>query len=63
MLGDMDMTIFKEMQESNSSLHVLWMNAKQNDLRYCISNYLLYERISKVDDPGLLLLPEKLSER
>ena len=52
MLRDMDMTKFKEMQESYSSLHALWMKAKQNDSRYCISNYLLYERISKIDDPG-----------
>ena len=36
------------------------MKAKQNDSRYCISNYLLYERSRKVDDPGLLLMPEKL---
>ena len=36
------------------------MNAKQNDPRFCISNDLLYERSRKVDDPGLLLLQEKL---
>ena len=60
MLRDMDMTKFKDMKESDSSLHALWMKSKQNDLRYCISNDLLYERSRKVDDPGLLLLPEKL---
>ena len=64
MLRDMDMTKFKEMQESYSSLHDLWMRAKQNDSRYCISNDLLYERSRKVDDQGLLLLllPEKLRD-
>ena len=51
MLRDMDMTKFKEMQESDSSLHALWMNAKQNDSRNCISNDLLYERSRKVDNP------------
>ena len=56
------MTKFKEMQESDSSLHALWMNAKQNNPRYCISNYLLFERSSKVDDPRLLLLPENLRD-
>ena len=50
MLRDMDITKFKEMQESDSSLHALWMKSKQNDSRYCISNDLLYERSRKVDD-------------
>ena len=36
------------------------MNAKQNNSGYCISNDLLYERSSKVDEPGLLVLSEKL---
>ena len=62
MFRDMNITKFKEMQESDSSLHCLWMNAKQNDSRYCISNDLLYERSRKVDDPGLVLLPEKLRD-
>ena len=62
MLRNMDMTKFKEMQESDSSLPALWMNAKQNDSCDWISNYLLYERSSKVDDPGLLLLSEKLRD-
>ena len=62
MLREMDMTKFKEMEEADSSLHALWMNAKQNDSRYCISNDLLYEKSRKVDDPGLLLLPEKLRD-
>ena len=62
MLRDMDMTKFKEMQESDSSLHTLWMKAKQNDLRYCISNDLLYKRSSVVDDPGLLVLPANLRD-
>ena len=44
MLIEMDMTNFKEMQESNSSLHALWMKAKQNDSCYCINNDLLDER-------------------
>ena len=44
MLRDMDMTKFKEMQESDSSLHALWLKVKQNDSRYCISNDLLDER-------------------
>ena len=48
------------MQESDSSLNALWLKAKQNDSRYCISNDLLYERSRKVDDPGLLALPENL---
>ena len=47
MLRDMDMTKFKEVQESDSSLHALWMEAKQNDSLYCISNDLLYERSIK----------------
>ena len=50
MLRDMDMTKFKEMQDSDSSLHALWMKSKQNDSRYCMSNDLLYERSRKVDD-------------
>ena len=50
------------MQESDSSLHALWMKAKQNDSRYCISNDLLYERSSEVDDPGLLVQPENLRD-
>ena len=62
MLRDMDMTKFKEMQESDSSLRALRMKAKQNDSCYCISNDLLYERSSEVDDPGLLVLPEKLRD-
>ena len=60
MLRDMDMTKFKQMQESDSSLQTMWLRAKQNDSRYCISNELIYQRRRKVDDPGLLLLPEKL---
>ena len=60
MLRDMDMTKFKEMQESDSSFPTMWLKAKKNDFRYCISNELLYERSSKVADSGLLLLPEKL---
>ena len=60
MLRDMDITKFKEMQESDSSLHALRMKSKQNDSRDCISNDLLYERSKKVDDPGLLLMPKKL---
>ena len=51
-LRDIDMTKFKEMQESDSSLHALWMKAKQNDSRYCITNDLLDKRSSIVDDPG-----------
>ena len=43
-LREMDMTKFKEMQESESSLNALWLKAKQNNSRYCISNDLLYER-------------------
>ena len=50
MLREMDVTKFKEMQESDSSLHALWLKAKQNDSRYCISNDLLYERSRKVDN-------------
>ena len=38
------------------------VESKQNDSRYCISNGLLYEKISKVDDLGLLLIPEKLRD-
>ena len=38
------------------------MKTKRNDSRYRISNDLLYERSRKVDDPGLLLLPEKLRD-
>ena len=38
MLRDIDMTKFKEMQESDSALHALWMKAEQNDSRCCISN-------------------------
>ena len=56
------MTKFKEMQESDSSLHALWMKAKQNDSRYCIGNDLLYERSGKVDDPRLLFMTEKLRD-
>ena len=40
MLREMDMTKFKEIQESDSSFHALWLKAKQNDSRYCISNVL-----------------------
>ena len=47
----MDMTKFKEMQESDSSLHALWIKTTRNDSRYCISNDLLYERSRKIDDP------------
>ena len=50
------------MQESDSCLHALWLKAKQYDSRYCISNDLPYERSRKVDDPGLLLLSEKLRD-
>ena len=42
MLRDMGMTKFKEMQESDNSSHALWMKAKQNNSRYCISNELFY---------------------
>ena len=38
------------------------MKAKQSDSRYFIGNDLLYERSTKVNDPGLLLLPEKLRD-
>ena len=38
------------------------VEAKQNDFRYCISHGLLYERSSKVGDPGLLLLPDKMRD-
>ena len=62
MLRDIDMTKFKEMQESDSFLHALWLKAKQNDSHYCISNDLLDERSSVVDDPGLLALPENLRD-
>ena len=44
MLSEMDVTKFKEMHESDSSLNALWLKAKQTDSRYCISNDLLYER-------------------
>ena len=57
MLIDIDMTKFKKIQESDSPLHALWMKANS---RYCISNDILYEISRKVDDPGLLLLAEKL---
>ena len=40
----------------------MWPKAKQKDSRYCIGNELLYETKSKVGDPGLLLLPEKLRD-
>ena len=40
----------------------MWMKAKQNDSRYCISDDLLYECSRKVGDTGLLLLPEKLRD-
>ena len=50
------------MQESVSSLQALWMEAKQNDSCYCISNDLLDERNSVVDDPELLVLPENLRD-
>ena len=56
----MDVIKLKEMQESDSSFHALWLKAKQNNSRYCISNDLLYERSRKVADPGLLALPENL---
>ena len=62
MLRDMDMTKFKEMQESDRSLHALWMEANQNDSRYCISNDLLDKRSSVVDDPGLLVPRENLRD-
>ena len=62
MLRYMDMTKLKEMQESDSFLHDLWMKTKQIDSRYCISNELLYDRSSKVDDPVILLLPEILRD-
>ena len=62
MLRYMDMTKFKEIQESDSFVHALWLKTKQNDLRYCISNDLLDERSSVVDDPGLLVLPENLRD-
>ena len=48
------------MQESDSSLHALWLKSKQSDSCYCISNDLVDERSSVVDDPGLLALPENL---
>ena len=50
------------MQEWDSSLNDLWLKAKQNDSRYCISNDSLYERSRKVDDLGLLALPENLRD-
>ena len=62
MLIDIDMTKFKEMQQSDSSLHVLWLKAKQNDSRYCISNDSLDERSSVDDDQGLLVQPENLRD-
>ena len=62
MLRDMDMTKLKVMQELDSYLHTLRMKAKQNDARYCISNDLLCGRNRKVDNPGLLLLHEKLRD-
>ena len=62
MVRDMNMTKFKEMQEADSSLQTMWLIAKKNDSNYCISNELLYERRSKVDDPGLYLLAEKLRD-
>ena len=40
----------------------MWSKAKLNYSRYCISNELLYETSSKVDDPGLLSLREKLRD-
>ena len=61
-LRDMNMTKLKEMKESDSSLHALWMKAMQNDSRYCLSNDLLDERSSVVDDPGLLVLPDNLRD-
>ena len=63
MLRDMDMTKFKEMQELDSSLHALLMNTKWNNSRYCISNDLPCERRRNLDNPGLLLLPEKLRDK
>ena len=52
MLRGMNMTKFKERQELDSSLHALWMKAKQKDSRYCISNDLLCERSRTFDNPG-----------
>ena len=60
--SDMDMTKIKEIQQSDSSLQTLWLKAKKSDFRYCITNELLYDISSKVNDPGLLLLSEKLSD-
>ena len=56
------MVKFKQPQESAGSLQIIWSKAEQNDSRYCISNELLYERSSIVEDPGLLFLPEKLRD-
>ena len=50
------------MQELESSLHALWMKAKQNVSRYFISNDLLDQRSSVVDDPRLLAVPENLRD-
>ena len=50
------------MLQSVGSLQALWLKVKQNNYRYRISNDFLYERSSKVDDPGLLVLPEKLRD-
>ena len=47
MLKGIDMIKFKEIQQSNGSLQALFLKAKQNDSRYCISNDLLYERESE----------------
>ena len=47
-LREMNMTKFKEIQESDSSLNALWLKAKQNDSCYFISNDLLYGRSRKV---------------
>ena len=59
---NMYMTTFNKMQESDSSLHALWMEAKQNDSRYCISIDLLDEIISIVDDRILLILPDNIRD-
>ena len=60
MLKGIDVIKFQDMQESGGSLKALWLRAKQNDARCCISNDLLYEGSSKVDDLGLFVLSEKL---
>ena len=58
----MDMTKFKEMQKSDVSLHAMWLKAKQKAKRNDSSAMIYFMRSSKVDEPGLLVLPEKLRD-